>query len=62
MYNVLFQEVHITAEDELECPVCFEIPGTTSEDDVAIVTPCGHGPICEKCLYETLKFTSNTMN
>ena len=52
----------ITAEDELECPVCFEIPGTTSEDDVAIVTPCGHGPICEKCLYETLKFTSNTMN
>ena len=57
------------ADDEipLECPVCFELPGTTPPEStsemhsdeqggVAVVTPCGHGPMCEECLYATLNY------
>jgi SNF2 family DNA or RNA helicase len=36
----------------LECPICFELPGGSDTNGISIVTPCGHGPICEKCFWE----------
>ena len=46
-------------EDDLfECSVCFEVPGTSSASGVAVVTPCGHGPVCETCLLDTLNFAA----
>ena len=46
-------------EEELECPVCFDKPGTAGHDGVAVVTPCGH-LFCEECLFETLKYPSSS--
>ena len=40
----------------IECPVCFELPGISDTNGVSVVTPCGHGPICEKCFHEAGKF------